>query len=324
MTDRYLPLPGYRAWPDTLWEQVKPWLAPALVVVAAALMIWFGNHLGGSAQNSHTEGKPYESSTILLIVAALFLMGTGLIGGVIFAIKTLLQMWSMFGAWRRSRGIYLARERRDFRTFLEGNVTVNRARATAYRIARREPISGFTPESPFLVPGEFALADHPAEYGRFYATNVTPKQTSMFAFGSPLFIMAAIGTSLLLRAARAESASKEARAQWRELQVNRSVVTNKRVLYCVGGHEWVSFWYKNVAEIIPLLEQQAILVRFHGGAPLRLVGASAPMAAVMMVAAQTRGNVLSHSGLRQWLESPDILDANSLRLAGSTARAVTA
>lgn len=134
-----------------------------------------------------------------------------------------------------------------------------------------------------LKQGEVAHAQVGVEYSRYYSMNVTYRQSNGFFFGSPLFVATGMAATAIGNASARSRAQAMAAPQWRERQGVNAYLTSQRILTCVQGHQWVSFWHQGIIEAAPLLEHWALMETFEQGDPVRWSGPAAAWLAVAVI-----------------------------------------
>ena len=134
-----------------------------------------------------------------------------------------------------------------------------------------------------LNQGEVAHAQVGVEYSRFYSMDVNYRQSSGFFFGSPMFVATGMAVNAISNASARSRAQAMAAPQWRERQGVNAYLTNQRIITCVMGHQWVSFWHRGIIEAAPLLDHWALLETFEQGEPVRWTGPAAAWLAVAVI-----------------------------------------
>lgn len=323
MVDRYPPLPGYRAWPQSIGRRISPWAIPLcigalLMTLACFTCYWMvdaWSNYNSAMEAWRNAGEPVgeKPPASMSPSAFFFLLVFALAGASIpFFIAAMVKGYSVQRSWRRSLGKYTDGERRAFDAMVAHHRSVNLVRASTRSLLAGKTLRGFTPASPFLEPGETAFIDAQCEYARFYGQNVTVNTGSSFAFGSPAFVAGAMVTRAITNAAIVSSAKKQAAAQWRDTQLARTIVTDRRVMVHVQGMHWLSFYYSAVVDLVPVFEQDVALFQFANAEPLRLVGFPASLAAVLTVLHQQGlPGLRSHPAIARWLQQPDLFVGHS-------------
>jgi hypothetical protein len=139
------------------------------------------------------------------------------------------------------------------------------------------------PEYSSLVLGqdETLHMDAPVEYARFYGIDVTYRQRSVVAVGSPVFVLGALAANGIGNAAARSSARRMAAPQWREFQVARAVLTDQRLLAHTRSG-WLSFWHSGMAEYRPDPRGFALVLTYPDCEPVLLRGPAVPWVCVAL------------------------------------------
>jgi hypothetical protein len=130
----------------------------------------------------------------------------------------------------------------------------------------QEPVTVTAPG--VLLPGPIHM-DAVLTYSRFYGMDVTYGQTSTVAFGSPAFVAGSLLADVVGNSVARSRATNLARAQWREHQQTRVVLTGSTTWCAVNG-QWLAFDHDAVVEY--LLDGPSAILTFAGVEPLRLYG----------------------------------------------------
>ncbi|GAB3709644.1 hypothetical protein [Nocardiopsis nanhaiensis] len=167
------------------------------------------------------------------------------------------------------------------------------------------------PRLPFipirLQQGEVAHAEVSMQYSRYYGTNVTYQQSSGFYFGSPLFVATGLAAQAVGNASARSRAQAMAAAQWREHQGVQAYLTNQRVIACVQGHRWLSFWHRGIIQADPVLDHWSLVEIFEEGEPVRWQGPAAPWLAVAIIhLAYGDDHLRNHPGLAPLMPPPGL------------------
>ncbi|TDD69159.1 hypothetical protein E1293_36210 [Actinomadura darangshiensis] len=125
--------------------------------------------------------------------------------------------------------------------------------------------------SMLLREEEFAYAELPLEYSRFYAMDVSYEQHSVVAFGSAGFLLGALAVNAAGNAIARNRAQALAAAQWREHQVARVFLTSERLMI-VAHAGALSFWHEGLSEFFPAPDQFQLLLTFPDCEPVQLRG----------------------------------------------------
>ena len=131
------------------------------------------------------------------------------------------------------------------------------------------------------VGDQHVYADVPLVYARFYGMNVEYGQSSMFAWGGPLFMAAAYTSNAVSNANARNRAAREAAPQWREHTTARTVVTGDQTACLVNG-QWLAFSHSAVVELGADLSRYTCLLTFGEVEPVMLHGSAAPYVAVLL------------------------------------------
>ena len=147
----------------------------------------------------------------------------------------------------------------------ERAVTLHRHLSTAGEL----PVA---PPSDVLVPGPVHL-DVPMQYARYYGQDVRYHQGSTIAFGAPAFVAGAMLAQTVTNLSAQRRAEALAAAQWRDVQMTRTVVTAWST-WCRAGHgQWLEFSHQAVMEYHA--SGWTVLMTFQDTAPLMLTGPDA-------------------------------------------------
>ncbi|MEV0132908.1 hypothetical protein AB0H83_31150 [Dactylosporangium sp. NPDC050688] len=123
-----------------------------------------------------------------------------------------------------------------------------------------------------LDDGEYAYADGPMEYSRFYGED-TYLHESPTSYLSPT---AVVGSTIRNRVSR-----ESAEPRWRDTHTTRVALTNRRLLISVD-HRWSSFHHQSIAEFLPELPELSLVLTLFENVPLRLRAPDLPAQAVLL------------------------------------------
>ncbi|WUI02158.1 hypothetical protein OHR68_10225 [Spirillospora sp. NBC_00431] len=132
-----------------------------------------------------------------------------------------------------------------------------------------------------LERDEYAYAELPLEYSRFYATDVTYYRRSVAAYGSAGFVLGALAVNAAGNALARSRARALAAAQWREHQVARVLLTSERLLVFTRIRP-LSFWHGGLSEFLPAPDVFQLLLTYPDCEPVQLKGPGVPWLAVAM------------------------------------------
>jgi phage gp37-like protein len=196
-----------------------------------------------------------------------------------------------------------------------------RASVDLYRsLLRREVPPGIRVWDVVSGPEEVFLFETPAVYARYYGSDVTYTTRGGFYFGHPAFVVTGLAVSAIANASARSRAEAMARAQWRERQVCRTLVSNQRIV-CLAGGQQLSFYFNSMIAVYPEIDQSTLICQFDGASPLMLTGDAAPMIAIVAVL-QTHGMqaLEEHPGLARLRSVPAPPDDG---LGGSDGKALS-
>lgn len=148
-------------------------------------------------------------------------------------------------------------------------------------LAAGNPLTPLQGTTLVLGPGELPYADTALEYARFYAMNVAYNKTTVIGFGSLPFMAATLAGSAIANSVARSRAQAMAAQQWREIQIGRVVLTDRRFLANAGGR-WLSFYHEAIVEFLPSAENFALVLSFQDSEPLRLRGPAVPWVSVAL------------------------------------------
>lgn len=155
-------------------------------------------------------------------------------------------------------------------------------------------------------PGEFPVGHFVGglRFARCYPMTVQYHRPRMVAFGSPQFVAGAVAGSFVLDGALRRRARRLAANQWRDVRLDRVVLTTRR-LWCLvedEGPRWLHVGYDSIRSLA--LDGTAMTLALAGGEPLRLTGDEAPWCAA----------VIAH--YRYGAGAADVLPQLNARIAG--------
>lgn len=267
----------------------RRWIVPlVLAPVSCVVCVLAANRLG--------QLGPDDESGALSGFALLFALAAVVMPAVLL-VMAVRRGRAQYRAHRWSKGRLTKAEQIAVRADAASRRAWDEARALRATLLRREtpPVMPVWDVVPYA--GEVFFCDIPAGYARFYGTNVSYTQTSGFFFGKPSFVLAGLAATAIGNASRRNAAYRAAQEQWREHQVCRLVVSNRRLLTQVGGR-WLSFYYAGMTAIYPEPAGWALVCQFSDAEPLMLSGHHAPFAAVMtMFMTHGEGALLGHPAL---------------------------
>lgn len=96
-------------------------------------------------------------------------------------------------------------------------------------------------------------------------------------------IAAGIAISAAANAAVRHRAEQMARPQWRGLGIGSVIMTDRRLMFGVGG-SWASQYFNHLLELIPSPQTWGVTVTFEGVPPIHLRGPAAPYLTVALCA----------------------------------------
>ncbi|MDO5052335.1 MAG: hypothetical protein Q4E05_05530 [Pseudoclavibacter sp.] len=178
---------------------------------------------------------------------------------------------------------------RDHEAALEGERRQaelwERAREDARRTVEILLRGGYPPETEVfdfvLQPGERCFFDRPLDYARFYSMEVSYHHTSGLYFGPVGFVAAASAVNTIGNIARRQQAARLARAQWRDHQTARVLITDRRMIVRRSG-EWIEFPHESVVSFHPEPDGWYLAGEYRGTSALHLSGAHAPTACALL------------------------------------------
>lgn len=259
---------------------------PAVCLVSAAIVSSIARTPG--FQQSVELGLLNLGILLVTLAAVVVAVVLAIVGGV----KT-------YRTWRRRSGHLSPVESAQQLRAVHNRIGWSAAAQLRSTLLRREvpptvQVWGVVPEL-----DEVFFYDMPVGYERYYGQDVTYGRSGGLFFGHPAFVVAGVVASTIGNEARRLSAESRARAQWRDGQEIRVLITNHRLVCLVAGG-WMSFYYSAMTAVYPEVREGALVCEFNGGtAPLRLFGPNAPIAAVMTVlGAHGFDAVAQHPSLR--------------------------
>jgi hypothetical protein len=200
-----------------------------------------------------------------------------------FLVWSVVKVFIGLGIVRRRLGWYTTAEKNRISTQQAFSAAWYRAinlRAMLAAGGNPQPLSTW---DVMLGAGETLLLDVPMNYARYYGTDTTYRQSSVFAVGRPAFVIgSAIGNAIGNAAAR-NAAIAAASPMWREHQVTRTLVTNHRIMCRTGASGWLSFYFSGVSACYPDPAGASIVFEFGQSEPLRLHGIDGPMLCVLAI-----------------------------------------
>lgn len=271
------------------WPRTSPvrrhlrWAIPLVVGVVGVVVLYRFAAQTAEEMRAYAPADPPTDLTGRLVLLFMGLIALGLASLVV----TLVNGIRTFAEWRRTRrraaGRYTSDERAqvaEAQQLQDNWAAASRLRADL--IARKVPPQ-ITVWDLAPYPGEVFFVDAPAQYSRYYGTDVTYTQTSGFYYGRPSFVLAGVAASAIGNASRRSAASAQAREQWRDHQTVRMVVSNKRIATRLANGEWLSFDFAAISAVYPEPRDWTLICQFPSTSPLLLTGPAVPAASLLML-----------------------------------------
>lgn len=201
---------------------------------------------------------------------------------IVLLVRVFVQMRRTYRRAQRRKGKYSKLEQAALDAGSRRTAAWERARSVRTTLLGREVPAGIQQWDVVPHPDEafFALAH--LTYARYYGRDVTYTSSGMVATGSPGFVVGAIAAGALINASRRSGAAREAAPQWREWQLSRVYLTNRRIVVEAGGH-WLSFDYGAMTAVFPEVASATLVCQFAGAEPMLLSGDDAALASVFAV-----------------------------------------
>lgn len=265
------------------------WSVP--ILLAAVLYVGGSSAIVGLTNGGNTD-SPGAAFAILGLGALAF---AGPIACLIYAARG---AHATFREHQRARGRFTRAERaaRELQRLADA------ARGHA-RTLRRGLVRDVLPPTiqtwdVVAEPGESFFLDAPVNYSRYYGQDVTYSHTSGFYYGRPSFVLTGLALDTIGNRSRRSAAAAQAAAQWREHQVARLIVSDRRLI-CHAGGRWLSFYFGAMSAVYPQSDHWTLVAQFQDSEPLMLHGRCVPAAsAITMYMTHGRDAVQNHPGLQ--------------------------
>lgn len=250
------------------------WAIPLL----AALTICIGAGVGALELNRIASRDASISAAFgAVVLGAIALIGTFI--GLFFAIAGAVEMRRKR---RHSEGRFTSTERAPSDAERRASDAWRHSSELRLGLLQRRMPEQIRTWDLIANDGEVYFYDVSAEYSRFYGETVSYSRSSGFYSGRPAFVIAGLVVSAVGNAARHSAAVAQARAQWRENQPCRLIVSNQRLVCQVGG-QWLSFYYSAMTATYPEVGTWTLVTQFDSAAPLMLRGLYVPAAALITI-----------------------------------------
>jgi len=248
------------------------WLLPFTGIPVAYLVFVFGT---AAVTTSKLDELAQGIVVFALLVAWFF-------GSMFLFIKGIIGAYGCFRSHRRSRGHFTKSERDELAVQNSYRNSREAARAVMANLVRNRTPPALEVWGIVLEPGEQVHLQITADYARFYGVNAAYVHTSGFFWGSPAFVLAGVGATMLGNRSRRRAAETASRRQWREVQRSPMFLTDRRIICQVSG-QWLSFYYSAATACYPEPDNNSLVMEFHGIEPLLIGGSDAPLACVYVV-----------------------------------------
>lgn len=223
--------------------------------------------------------SPTAGETALLIIVPV-----GVLACAAWTLSALLSC--LRRAWRTyrfSHGHPNKAESQALAAVRERQETVSHAQAVARDLAGPQALTLERPWEINIPQDERVLFDGTSAYSRYYGTDAVYTQTSGFFYGKPAFVVAGLGLTAAANRSRRNAALRASMDQWRELQIARYVVTDRRVLVHRLDGQWLTFPFSATTALYPHLEAETLFLEFPDTSPVRIQGPASAVASVVAV-----------------------------------------